>query len=157
MSNCRATITGHVKAHGRPAVTLHRDNCRKYEFHHLFSKRTARREDTVNSAFRGGSDVNKDSDSLTVSTYVKLNIRSCVTVGLCDGENLHLSLLAEQTGARSHVQTTPPSEPSQPIGSRKQKNCRQRGCRLLLHSSAAGKTSLRLVCLQALPLSSQNM
>lgn len=33
-----------------------------------------RREDTANSAFHVTSDVNKDSDSLTVSTRLKLNI-----------------------------------------------------------------------------------
>lgn len=74
VSNRRDTITGHVQAHGRPAATQDRNSCRKYEFHHLFSTRTARRGDTVSSAFRVRSDVNKDSDSLTVSTCLKLNI-----------------------------------------------------------------------------------
>lgn len=74
VSNRRDTITGHVQAHGRPVATLDRNSCRKYEFHHLFSTRTARRGDTVNKAFRVRSDVNKDSDSLTVSTCLKLNI-----------------------------------------------------------------------------------
>lgn len=69
-------ITGHVQAHGRAAQTA----AVKMDFILYLGRRPARREEAAKSAASDRSDANQDSDSLTVSTCLELD----VSVRACD-------------------------------------------------------------------------